>query len=130
MKIVRFSSFKEPESFFTSALSGHEVTFIAEPLSVASAAQAAGAEVVSVFVDCDVSKAVIDALPGVKLIVAESTGGDHIDVTYAKEKSIKVANVPGYGVSSVAEFTFGLMLNLSRHINFASQEVRESGTFD
>ena len=53
MKIVRFSSFKETESLFTSALSGHEVTFIAEPLSVASAAQAAGAEVVSVFVDCD-----------------------------------------------------------------------------
>ena len=130
MKIVRFSSFADTEGLFTAALTGHEVVFVQEPLSLQNAGLAAGAEAIAVFVDCDVSKAVIDAMPGVKLIVAESTGTDHIDMTYAKEKSIKVANVPGYGVSSVAEFTFGLMLNLSRHINFASQEVRESGTFD
>ena len=130
MKIVRFSSFKETENLFASALLGHEVVFISEPLSAASAAQAAGAQVVSVFVDCDVSKAVIDALPGVKLIVAESTGLDHIDIAYAKEKGIQVASVPGYGVSAVAEFTFGLILNLSRKIQFAAEQVREHGKFD
>ncbi len=130
MKIVRFSSFKDTEVLFTSALAGHEVIFVPEPLSPANVQLAADAEVIAVFVDCDVSKAVIEAMPRVKLIVAESTGVDHIDMKYAEERGIKVANVPGYGVSSVAEFTFGLMLNLSRHINLASQEVRDIGKFD
>lgn len=130
MKIVRFSSFKDTEELFTGALAGHEVIFVPEPLSPANVQLAADAEVIAVFVDCDVSKAVIEAMPRVKLIVAESTGVDHIDMKYAEERGIKVANVPGYGVSSVAEFTFGLMLNLSRHINLASQEVRDIGKFD
>lgn len=130
MKIVRFSSFKDTEPLFTSALAGHEIIFVSEPLSIANVQLAADAEVIAVFVDCDVSKAVIDAMPGLKLIVAESTGEDHIDMAAAKERGITVANVPGYGVSSVAEFTFGLMLNLSRHINLASQEVRDIGKFD
>ena len=130
MKIVRFSSFKDTEALFTGALAGHEITFVPEPLSLANVQLAAGAEVIAVFVDCDVSKAVIERLPSVKLIVAESTGVDHIDMAAAKERGISVANVPGYGVSSVAEFTFGLMLNLSRHINLASQEVRDIGKFD
>lgn len=130
MKIVRFSSFKDTEGLFTSALIGHEVVFIPEPLSLENAHRAEGAEVIAVFVDCDVSRAVIDALPSVKLIVAESTGVDHIDVKHAKERGIRVGNVPGYGVSAVAEFTFGLILNLSRHIHLASEQVRENGKFD
>jgi D-lactate dehydrogenase len=130
MKIVRFSSFKDTEALFTDALAGPEMIFVAEPLSSANVQRAADAEVIAVFVDCDVSKAVIDAMPSLKLIVAESTGIDHIDAAAAKERGIAVANVPGYGVSSVAEFTFGLMLNLSRHITLASQEVKQSGKFD
>lgn len=130
MKVVRFSSFKDTESLFTAALAGHEVVFIPEPLSPENAHLAEDAEVVAVFVDCNVGAAVIDALPEVKLIVAESTGVDHIDIAHAKERGIEVANVPGYGVSAVAEFTFGLMLNLSRHINLASAQVRENGKFD
>ncbi len=130
MKIVRFSSFADTEPLFTSALAGHEVIFVPEPLSAANVQLAGDAEVIAVFVDCDVSKSVIEAMPSVKLIVAESTGEDHIDMAAAKERGITVANVPGYGVSSVAEFTFGLMLNLSRHINLASQEVRDIGKFD
>lgn len=130
MKIVRFSSFKDTETLFTNALAGHEVVFIAEPLSLATVSPAQGAEVISVFVDCDVSKPVIDAVSSVRLIVAESTGVDHIDMAYAKERGIQVASVPGYGTTSVAEFTFGLMLDLSRHIYHASEQVREVGTFD
>ncbi len=130
MKIVRFSSFADTEPLFTTALTGHEVVFVPEPLSAKTAPLAAGAEAIAVFVDCNLSKEVIDLLPSVKLIVAESTGVDHIAMDYAKERGIRVANVPGYGVNAVAEFTFGLLLNLSRNIYLASEQVREHGTFD
>jgi len=130
MKVVRFSSFKETEHLFTEGLQGHEVVFVQQPLSFETAPLAAGADAVSVFVDCDVSRPVIDALPSVKLIVSESTGVDHVDVDYLKEKKIELANVPGYGVNAVAEFTFGLMLNLTRKISFAAEEVQEEGKFD
>ncbi len=130
MKVIRFSSFKETEGLFTAALAGHDVVFTPEPLSLSSAHLAEGAEVISVFVDCDVSKEVIDKLTEVKLIVAESTGIDHIDAAYAEQRGIRVASVPGYGVSAVAEFTFGLMLNLSRKISLASEQVREHGEFN
>ena len=130
MRITRFSSFKDTEVFFTAAFSGHDVTFVSEPLSPETAALARDADIVSVFVDCDVSKETIAALPNVKLIVTESTGVDHIDMAYAKERGITVANVPGYGMNAVAEFTFGLLLNLSRNIAFASDQVREQGIFD
>ncbi len=130
MHITRFSSFKDTEEFFTRAFNGHELTFIPEPLSLATAHMAHDADIISVFVDCDVSKEVLDALPNVKLIVTESTGVDHIDMAYAKERGITVASVPGYGVNAVAEFTFGLLLNLSRNIMFSADQVRERGIFD
>jgi len=50
------------------------------------------------------------------LIATRSTGFDHIDLKAAKEKNIPIAYVPGYGDNTVAEFAFGLILNLSRKI--------------
>ena len=130
MKIVRFSTFKETEPLFTSALQGHEVVFIPEPLTLSNVDLAEGADVIMAFVDCDISRAVIEKLKTVKLIVAESTGIDNIDVTCANERGIPVVNVPGYGVAAVAEFTFGLILNLSRKIAFAAAQVRMEANFD
>ena len=130
MKIVRFSSFKDTEALFTGALSEHEVVFVAEPLSMTNIHLADGAEAIAVFVDCDVSKEVIDALPTVKLIVTESTGVDHIDTAYAKEKGIEVTSIPGYGANAVAEFTFALLLSLSRKVSAASDQIRERENFD
>lgn len=73
-------------------------------------------EVLSVFVNFEVTRDVMDKLPNLKLIVCRSTGFDNIDMAAANEHGIKVANTPGYGSSSVAEYTFGLILMLSRKL--------------
>ncbi len=73
-------------------------------------------EVLSVFVDFNVTRDVIDLLPNLKLIVCRSTGYNNIDGTAASERGIRIANTPGYGASSVAEYTFALILMLSRKL--------------
>ena len=51
-----------------------------------------------------------------RLIATRSTGFDHIDLAEAKKRGIAVASVPSYGVNTVAEFAFALILALSRRI--------------
>ena len=81
-------------------------------------------------INSEIKKEIIDSLPNLKYIVTRSTGYDHIDGAYAKEKNIGVSNVPSYGSDKVAEFTFGLILNLSRKIFQASHQVKEGGVND
>ncbi|MGB9895313.1 MAG: 2-hydroxyacid dehydrogenase [Thermoproteota archaeon] len=80
-------------------------------------------EVLSVFIRSKVSKEVIDKMKNLKLIVTRSTGFDHIDVNYAKQKGILVSNVPGYGSIPVAEHAFALLLSGLRKIREANRSV-------
>lgn len=86
-------------------------------------------DIISVFVGSNVDKEVINAFPNLKLITNSSTGFDHIDLNAAKEKNISVAYVPGYGDNTVAEFAFGLILNLSRKIFESYDQIKETGSF-
>ncbi|KKR77223.1 MAG: hydroxyacid dehydrogenase [Parcubacteria group bacterium GW2011_GWA2_40_8] len=87
------------------------------------------AEILSVFVDSVVNRAVIDALPKLKHVSTRSTGFDHIDIKYCAEKNISVSSVPSYGENTVAEFAFALLLTLSRKIYWAVDRIRETGSF-
>jgi len=87
------------------------------------------AEIISVFVDSEVNKEVIHAFPNLKLIVARSTGYDHIDLKEAAKRKISVTYVPDYGENTVAEFTFALILALSRKILKAHEQIRKTGSF-
>lgn len=69
-------------------------------------------------------------MPNLKFIATRSTGFDHIDTEYAATKGIKVSNVPAYGSHTVAEYAFGLILNLSRKIIQANNYVRSSLDFN
>lgn len=77
------------------------------------------ANVLSVFIDSKVDAKVMDCFPNLSLITARSTGFDNIDIKGAKARGIAVSNVPSYGENTVAEFTFGLILSLSRKIYLA-----------
>lgn len=72
-------------------------------------------EVLSVFVDYNVTRDVLDAFPQLKFIAARSAGYDHIDMAAAAERGIVVSRVPQYGARTVAEFAFALMFALSRN---------------
>ena len=87
-------------------------------------------EILSVFICSHIDREIIDNLPNLKLITTRSTGYDHIDVNYCKEKGIVVCNVPEYGTRTVAEWTIGLMLNLMRKIYYAIDQIKETESFD
>lgn len=106
------------------------VEYISENLIQQTLAKAHNAEIVSVFVNSVVDSAIIDALPNLKLLITRSTGFDHIDVKYAQSKGIVVSNVPAYGSRTVAEFTFALLLGLSRKVFSAIEQIKLSNNWD
>lgn len=74
-------------------------------------------EIISVFVHSEpLCTEKLELFKNLKLIATRSTGFNHIDLAYCKKRKIQVVNVPKYGEATVAEFSFGLLLTLSRHI--------------
>jgi D-lactate dehydrogenase len=90
--------------------------FVGDPLTTDNVKKFRSVEVISVFIYSKVTKEIIDSMPKLKLITSRSTGYDHIDVAYAKQKGISVCTVPFYGENTVAEHAFALILSLSRNI--------------
>src|SRR3989344_2778060 len=86
-------------------------------------------EILSVFVDSRIDKTVLEYFPNLKLVTTRSTGYDHIDIAECKKRGIAVAYVPGYGDNTVAEFAFGLILNLTRKIYQGIDHIKETGSF-
>ena len=129
MKIVFFGLEKSEQSVFLNSFPGAEVSFAEEKLDENNAEIAKDADIVSIFVDSTMNKTVLDAMPALKFIASRSTGVNHIDCGYAESKGIKISSVPAYGSHTVAEFTFGLITNLSRNIIKANDYIRESPDF-
>lgn len=131
MKAVFFEVSEEDENILKGLLSGSgiDASYHKERLWEGTASFAGDAEIVSVFINSEVRKSVLDALPNLKLIATRSMGFDHVDVAYATSKNIAVSSVPCYGVHTVAEFTFALILALSRNIIPAYHHLREDDSF-
>lgn len=68
-------------------------------------------------------KDVIAELPDLKMIAIAATGFDHIDLDYALERGIIVANVRGYAANSVPEHALMMTLALSRSLLGYQDEV-------
>lgn len=90
---------------------------------------AAKYDIISPFVYSFLGKKTLDKLPNLKMIASRSTGIDHVDVDECKKRKIEVANVPVYGSVTVAEYTFALMLAITRKVVEAHQSV-ENGEFN
>lgn len=130
MKIILFEVPKTEQAVLAQLLAGADISFYEEKLNEDNANLAKDAEIVSVFVNSEINKNIIDALPGLKFIATRSTGFDHIDIDYCGTKGIKVSNVPAYGSYTVAEFAFALLLNLSRKVCDAYHNLREGADFN
>lgn len=87
------------------------------------------AEIISVFIDSQITADVIAAFPKLRMIATRSTGFDHIDSAACRAKNVAVANVPSYGENTVAEHAFALLLGLSRKIFYAYDRIKEAGDF-
>lgn len=127
MKITFFELEDWEREYLQENLPGFELSFFNEKLSLENVSLASGANVVSVFTDSSINKEVLEKLPSLQLITTRSTGFDHIDLQFAKERGVAVCNVPTYGENTVAEHTFGLLLNLSRKIYKSIENVKEKG---
>jgi len=86
-------------------------------------------DILCVFTDSTINAKVFESLPALKFIAVEATGFDNIDLKVASEKGVLASNVPSYGENTVAEFTFGLILNLSRKIFECVDQIKEIGNF-
>src|SRR3989338_3370749 len=128
MKILYCYNEDWERDFITERLTGHELVFVKGTLQEQRELYA-DAEALSLFVNSSANAELLRKLPALKLIAARSTGYDHIDKNYAKEKGIAIAYVPTYGENTVAEFAFALLLSLSRKICDAYDQVRTTGSF-
>ncbi len=60
-----------------------------------------------------------------KLIAVAATGTDNVDLEAARNRGIRVCNVPGYAAQSVAQFTIALILELATRVGGYGQIVRQ-----
>ena len=72
-----------------------------------------------------VGKDLIDKLPKLKYIGMLGTGYGGIDTAYATSKGITVTNIADYATESVAEFTFGIILEYLRDIAKARKQAKD-----
>ena len=84
------------------------------------------AEVVSCFTTSRIGKDVLKKFPNLKLLALRSVGFNHVDIDYCKKHKITVVNTPNYGNMTVAEFAFGLMLDVSRKITLAYNDLKNA----
>lgn len=71
-----------------------------------------------------VTAEVIDAFPGLRVIIRAGAGYNTIDTNYARKKGIDVMNTPGANANAVAEEVIALMLADARHVVAADASAR------
>eukprot|EP01111_Echinosteliopsis_oligospora_P004465 TRINITY_DN1723_c0_g1_i1.p1 TRINITY_DN1723_c0_g1~~TRINITY_DN1723_c0_g1_i1.p1 ORF type:complete len:339 (-),score=100.13 TRINITY_DN1723_c0_g1_i1:23-1039(-) len=130
VKVAVFGTKKYVKEYFTKYNDEHdkyELNYLETTLTPQTAALAQGHEVVCVFVNDDVSGAVIDKLAeaGVKLIALRCSGFNSVDTKKAEEKKIGVYRVPAYSPYAVAEHAVALISTLNRKTHKAYNKVRE-----
>ena len=71
-----------------------------------------------------VDRAVIDSAPDLKVISNVAVGFNNIDVAFARSRGIVVTNTPDVLSESVADFTWALILSITRRLSEGERLVR------
>ena len=72
-----------------------------------------------------ISRRTLERCPGVKYIGILATGYNVVDTEAARERSIPVCNVPGYGTRSVAQAAIALLLEICHHVGHHDRAVHQ-----
>ena len=72
----------------------------------------------------DFNAGVIRRLPNLKLIARHGSGVNNIAFSEALRRGIVVTNTPGANAEETADLTFGLILDLERHISQMNYELK------
>jgi glyoxylate reductase len=76
----------------------------------------AGKDALICLVTDTIDRTVIDAAPNLKVIANVAVGDNNIDVPYARSRGIVVTNTPDVLTASVADFTWALILAVTRRL--------------
>jgi len=93
----------------------------------------APSEVLARAADCEIiitnktalPKELLSQLPKLRFVGMLSTGYNVVDVDFAKERGVRVANIPTYGTAAVAQLTFALLLELTNGVGLHSSAVHD-----
>ncbi len=129
MKIGFYEIEQWEADYIKEQLKGHELFFQRAHFSDEELPEA-DLDVISTFTMSPVTPKVLGHVKDLKLVVTRTTGFDHINLEACEDKGIVVSNVPTYGENTVAEFTFALLLTLSRRMYAAVKRVKEEGWFN
>lgn len=89
-----------------------KVLLFDQPIGKIEAYKYKEAEVLSVFNTSKIDNSIISHIPKLKFVAVRATGYDNIDIKACQKNKIRVANVPGYGKTTVAEYAIMLILML------------------
>ena len=77
---------------------------------------------------------ILDLCPTLKIVVTPSTGSNHLDVNYLKQKGIELFSLKGTSVvdeiKASSEFTFNLLISTVRNTPFAFEAARKGSWRD
>jgi glyoxylate reductase len=71
-----------------------------------------------------IDRHVIDAAPSLRLVANVAVGYNNIDVAYARARGIVVTNTPDVLTEAMADFTWAMILGLTRRISEGERLVR------
>lgn len=116
IKLAIFNVDEKKESMFLNLFKGseYELRFFRNQLDQKTAKANNDVEGIAMALRPNLTSKLLTDLPHLRVISTMSTGFHHIDVNACKAHNVTVCNVPDYGVNSVAEFVFGLIVALAR----------------
>lgn len=129
MRVAVFSSKSYDRTFLQRhVLEDIELTFIEGKLDKTTASLCRDYDVISVFVNDDLSHDVLVELKNQNVghIALRCAGFNNLDLNAANELGISVSRVPDYSPYSVAEHTVALIQTLNRKLHKAYNRVKEA----
>ena len=127
MKIVYVLPYEGEVEIVSAGVSGGEVLAVDDVARVEPSVRGE-VEILSVFVDYQVTAEVLDIFPNLKMISTRSVGYDHIDMATAAKRGIVVCRVPHYGTRTVAEYAIALIFALSRNAFKAYTDMKKNAS--
>lgn len=127
MKIAFFSTKVYDREFFNRYVTSHKIMYTDASLNEQTVNLASGCTAVCVFVNDQLTDAVITELKrnGTTLIALRCAGFNNVDLAAARREGVRVVRVPDYSPHAVAEHAVALILTLNRKTHKAYNRVRE-----
>lgn len=69
----------------------------------------------------------LDGAPQLRVVANVAVGFNNVDVRYARSRGVAVTNTPGVLTESVADFTWALILSITRRLGEGERLVRRGG---